>query len=65
MLSTGLDHPFEQGICEPFIIRPVGAELGPVGGCKALVGLLGTEGFLIRGSPHEVSVVVVGLVLHK
>ena len=46
IFSIGLYFLFEQGLCKPYVVVPVYADPGPVGGWQALIGLLGIEGFL-------------------
>ena len=46
LLSAGLDYLPELGLCEPSIFLPLGPGPGPVGGCQALVGILGPNGLL-------------------
>ena len=45
MLSTGLDCLLEQGLYESSIVYTVGADLGPVGVFRALIGFLGLDFF--------------------
>ena len=49
LFSTVLDYLLEQGICKSSVVNPVGAEPGPVGGYKDLVGFLVPEGLLSQG----------------
>ena len=64
LLFAGLDCILGLGICETSVFRRLGADPGPVGGCQALIGLLGPKGFLRLGSPHDVGVSVVLVVVH-
>ena len=65
LFSTGIGCLLEQGLWKYSTVRPVGAEPGPVGECQALMVFLDMEVFLSLGSPHEVGVAVVKLVVHK
>ena len=46
LLPAGLESLFEQGLCEPSVVHPVGVDPAPMGGCQALLGFLGLTGFL-------------------
>ena len=65
LFPAGLDWLLEQGLCKYSVFFPVGSDSGPVGGCQALVRFILLDGFLIWGSPHEVSIGVFGVVAHK
>ena len=54
-----------KGISESSVVRPVGADPGPVGGCHVFVGFLGLKGFLSRFTPHEVRILVVRVLVHN
>ena len=59
LLSTYLDCILEQRFLVSSVFLLLGAYPVPVGGCQALIGFLGLEGFLGWGPPHEVIIAVV------
>ena len=65
LFYTSLDCILEQEIYKSSIVRPIGANSVPMGGCQALIGFLGLESFLGWGYPYEVSIAEFGVVIHK
>ena len=63
--NPGWTPDLELGLCEPSGVLPVGEYPEPVGGFQVLLGLLCLKCLLRLGSPHEMGVAVVGLVIHK
>ena len=65
LFFIGLDCLLGQSLYEYSIACPVGTEPGPVVVLQALAGFPGLKGFLILGSPHEVGISLVVVVVHK
>ena len=65
LLSAVLECLFKLGLCKYSDILPIGAYPFPVIGCQDLIGLLYPKGFPSLGSPHELGVAVLGVLVHE